>query len=483
MSVAPLLRAGCFAATTLALAAAEPGLSELTRLDGLPRLRESVEVGAITSYDRTGGNDDGFSGTYSFVRKEGDALVLADLKGPGVITRIATPTPTDAPLEFYFDGETTPRLSLPFRKLFDGSTAPFLTPLVDRGHGGNWSYVPIPFAKSCKVVIRAPKVQFYQINYATFAEGTAIRTFDPAAVAASSELAQARDLIGRTGQDLSAWVVPAGTPLHTERKTVTVAPGQTVTLFESQQGGRIAGLRLGPTAALSGPDRGLVLQMTWDGATSPAVLCPAGDYFGFSWGRSSMRSLLVGTDRETCYSYFPMPYDGSARIELRSERPGGAPVEVTAEIVYADLPRRPDEGRFNATWRRENPTTSGQPFTFVDVKGRGHLVGVTFQSEGEKNGLTGFFEGDDHAFIDGKLAVNGTGSEDFFNGGWYDVPGQWETRTSHPLNGCLDYLRAIGRSGGYRLFLGDAYAFRQSLVVDIEHAPEKNTLVTDYAGV
>ena len=48
------------------------GLSELSRLDLLPRFKASVKVASISSYDRTGGNDDGFSGRYSFVRKEGD---------------------------------------------------------------------------------------------------------------------------------------------------------------------------------------------------------------------------------------------------------------------------------------------------------------------------------------------------------------------------------------------------------------------------
>src|SRR5262245_8219095 len=82
-----------------------PGdIAELWRLDRWATYRSSVKVGMISSYDRTGGNDDGFSGRYSFVRKEGDGLVIADLKGPGVIHRIWTPTPTDDPMEFYFDG-------------------------------------------------------------------------------------------------------------------------------------------------------------------------------------------------------------------------------------------------------------------------------------------------------------------------------------------------------------------------------------------
>lgn len=88
--------------------AGEPmGLEALYRLDRLPAFRESVKVGSISSYDRSGGNDDGFSGKYSYLRKEGDALVLADLKGPGVIYRLWTPTPTDDLLEFLFDGEAT----------------------------------------------------------------------------------------------------------------------------------------------------------------------------------------------------------------------------------------------------------------------------------------------------------------------------------------------------------------------------------------
>ncbi|MFN8581494.1 MAG: hypothetical protein U0163_11025 [Gemmatimonadaceae bacterium] len=52
------------------------------------------------------GNDDGFTGQYSFIRKDPRGLVLADLKGPGVLYRFHTPTPTADTLEFYFDGES-----------------------------------------------------------------------------------------------------------------------------------------------------------------------------------------------------------------------------------------------------------------------------------------------------------------------------------------------------------------------------------------
>ncbi|MHC4560914.1 MAG: hypothetical protein ACYS80_26840, partial [Planctomycetota bacterium] len=92
-----------------------PGIQELYRLDRLPLLKESIKVASVSSYDRTGGNNDGFGGQYSYVRKEKDGLVLADLKGPGIIYRIWTPTPTDDMLEFYFDGENEPSIRLKFR--------------------------------------------------------------------------------------------------------------------------------------------------------------------------------------------------------------------------------------------------------------------------------------------------------------------------------------------------------------------------------
>src|SRR5437868_3606218 len=112
------------------------GLAEWSRLDLLPRFKQSVFTGSVSSYDRTGGNDDGFSGKYSFISKEPGGLVIANLKGPGVVNRIWTPTPTSDTIKFYFDGETSPRIAVPFIALFTGKTFPFLSPLSGNQLGG-----------------------------------------------------------------------------------------------------------------------------------------------------------------------------------------------------------------------------------------------------------------------------------------------------------------------------------------------------------
>jgi len=461
------------------------GIEELTRLDLLPRLKRSVKVGLVSSYDRSGGNDDGFSGKYSFIRKEAGGLVIADLEGPGVIYRIHTPTPTDDVVEFYFDGEAAPRIRMKIKELYDGTHAPFLAPLVVSGVGGHTAYVPLTYRRSCKILVKADTFQFYDINYATYPPDFDLATYEgPPSEGFLRHVESAAKLFARTGSDIADALLPPGAVLSRRSVKATLAPGGSVTLFKTSGPGRILGLKLGPASAFAGADRDILVRMYWDGATEPAVDCPVGDFFGYSFGDPAIRSLLLGTaDDGTNYIYFPMPFERSARIELVSERAGGPSVEVEAEVVTAPIGKAPDEGRFYARWRRENPCVEGQPYTYLRTTGRGHVVGVILQAQGLETGSTGFFEGDDRAVIDGELAVPGTGSEDSFNGGWYDVPGRWEKRTSLPLSGCLDYKKPQARTGGYRFFLTDSYAYAKSIDYTIEHGPEGNAVLTDYASV
>ncbi len=461
-----------------------PGIAELYRLDRLPAFKESVKVASVSSYDRTGGNNDGFGGQYSFVRKEEGGLVLADLKGPGVIYRIWTPTPTDDVMEFYFDGEEMPRIRVKFRDLFLGKHPTFERPLVGYGAGGFYSYVPLPYEKSCKVFVRAERIQFYQINYATYPSGSGITTFTPEPTAEQRRaIKKAKKLFGSVGQDISDYAVPAGGKVERITSRVTLKAGEAATVFDVDRPGRIVGIRMSPAEALAGKKRNVILRAYWDGDSKPAIACPAGDFFGYAWGEPAMKSLLAGTADGAAYCYFPMPFDRSARIELCAEPGLDRTVSLQAEVLFVPVGRKSDEGKFYALWRRENPTTKGKPFTFIETGGRGHIVGAVQQSQGLESGNTYFFEGDDQTTIDGELVIHGTGSEDFYNGGWYDVPGRWETRRSFVLSGCLAYKKHLGRTGGYRIMLGDAYAYRKSILQTIEHAPTNNSLLNDYCGV
>lgn len=118
-------------------------LSLLKSIDKLPQYRTGSYVESFSSYDRTHGNDDGFAGTYSFLRKEGDKLVIAEMKGPGVIDRIWTPTPNETMLYFYFDGNKKPGLQIKFSDLFSGKVYPFVKPVCGNEVGGYYCYIPI----------------------------------------------------------------------------------------------------------------------------------------------------------------------------------------------------------------------------------------------------------------------------------------------------------------------------------------------------
>jgi len=416
--------------------------------DDLARIRTWRKVGAFTSYDRTGGNDDGFSGKYSFLRKEGDALVIAELnEGPGMLTRIWTPTPTQDPVEFYIDGETNPRHKVKFIDLFNGKQAPFLKPDVGAGAGGYFCYVPIRFEKSIKVLYRGPKLQFYQINYALGMDTPRTRQQGAQRASDSHRLQQ----------------------------------GKPAVIFKASSGGRVLGVKLSPAAAFAGPERDIVLRAYWDGDAKPAIQAPVSDLLGYSFGEPAAEALLFGTKDGSGYLRLPMPYSKSARIELVSDR--AMPVDIAVEIEHAKEAKQPDEGRLYALWNREAKTVDGQPFVFVEVQGHGQVVGVSLQSQGFQPGNTGFFEGDDQATIDGELVIHGTGSEDFFNGGWYDIPGRWYSRVLFPLSGCLDYKKHLARTGAYRVFLNDVMPYRKSMKLTIEHGPVKNNVPTDYTGV
>ena len=68
--------------------------------------------------------------------------------------------------------------------------------------------------------------------------------------------------------------------------------------------------------------------------------CPVADLFGYAFGTSSMQSLLLGTQGEKNYCYFPMPFDESAKIELisRDENISADVVNINVKVWYSQRP-------------------------------------------------------------------------------------------------------------------------------------------------
>ena len=124
-----------------------------------------------------------------------------------------------------------------------------------------------------------------------------------------------------------------------------------------------------------------------------------------------------------------------------------------------------------------------KPYHILNKKGKGHYVGTFLQAQGLNPGMTIFFEGDDECYVDGELRLHGTGSEDYFNGGWYALPDRWDQAYSLPLHGCMVYSIPLARTGGYRFFVTDKISFEENISLTIEHGPENNKIPVDYTSV
>lgn len=450
----------------------------------LPLYREGV-MEQESSYDRTGNNDDGFSGKYSFIRKEDNKLVLADYKGPGVINRIWTPTPTNDTIQFYIDGEKTPRISIPFIDLFSGKTFPFINPICGNEIGGYYCYIPIQFAKSCKIIFCGEKIMFHQIQYRPYPKNATVESFTLDWKQPQKDaLAKACEFWGRQVEPLT---VPDKTTTLTEAKQFFIAPGETLPFFTANEGGRIAGFELELGSSLEGTNKDILLQALWDNDSKPAIYSPAADYFGYAYGKPAMQSILLGYHQGVNYSYIPMPYKNKAEMSLVYKKRQGdnqSKIEVKAKVYYTKEAQDTEkEGRLYTIWRREIKPKDFEPYLLADIKGKGHYMGITHIAQGLQPGMTLFFEGDDSTIVDNKLRMHGTGSEDYYNGGWYALLDRWDRGVSLPIHGALDYSLPMARTGAYRFFMTDKVTFNENLLVTIEHGPEKNLFPVDYTSL
>ena len=460
---------------------------KLSRIDLLPQFQEGVITKQISSYDTTGGNDDGFSGRFSVLRIENGNSVVAELKGSGVIQRIWTPTPSNDTIQFFFGGEKTPRIELKFIDLFSGEKYPFLRPVVGNEVGGYYCYLPIPYQNSCKIVYKGKRMQFFQIQFRELKGGQTVSTFPQNLSKDEDEaLTSVINVWKKSGEEINVFSPSQLDNIKATTKSVVVKPGEIKSIFNTTTGGRVVGIEISPQLLLNSEFKDLIFRACWDDESVPAINCPLTDFFGYAFGKPSMQSMLVGVKNGTHYCYLPMPFDEKAIIELefiKNTLNESTEIPVNVTVYYIETKRATNEGKFYAEWRREINPEMGKPYVILNKTGHGHYVGTALQSQGLNSGMTLFFEGDDVCKIDGEMRFHGTGSEDAFNGGWYAIPDCWDQAFSLLVHGCLAYSIPLARTGAYRFFFSDKISFERNINMTIEHGPEGNKIPVDYTSV
>jgi hypothetical protein len=287
-----------------------------------------------------------------------------------------------------------------------------------------------------------------------------------------------------------------------------IGPGATLTIADIDGPGAITHLWF---TFIQGRDgmRDLVLRAYFDGAETPCVEAPIGDFFGLGNNQIypyASEPLAVAT-YSGLNSYWKMPFSRHARLTVTNQGsvPCGAFYYYVDHQAY-DKPQ-PDTVCFHAVYHQAMPCRKGEPYVLLEAQGAGHYVGCNLSIEQLQDSWWG--EGDDRFFIDGETtpSIVGTGSEDYFGGSWcystefafpyigmplrgrFSPDGTFvHSRPGMPEKEAAEWKWPVAWRIGdlwnvYRYHIQDPVPFRKSLRVEIEHGHINNERQDAYSSV
>ncbi len=418
------------------------GLPFAENFKNLPYFKTGTQTYQYSSTDPA---EDQFKDYFNWLYTDADSnAVLADIKGPGAIYRIwSTGNVGDTNrLKIYIDGEKNPRIDETFNS-FHNHRPLRDKPQVGSGAGDNylawWSYMPITFKESIKIVRQGNFRPFYNITYHTYTDKTNVSSWT-----------------GKENYTIleEMWNHPEHDPKPqqaniTSRVKLKILPGQSSQIFKYNGSGYIAALKISNYL----PDKNLRIKIYWDDETIPSVDAPLKWFFGSVDNGGDLRALGVGTVNNNGYCYFPMPFWKKAHIQLVNMSAEATP-EMSIEVIYnkKSYPEN-DCGYFHA---KANETDKpGKKYTCLKTTGHGHVIGMAKRMPAGGHAC----EGDEIFYIDNRKFpdIYGTGEEDYSNCAWWK-----NTYNSYPTHG------AIGNDCYYRMHYPDAIVYEQALDMEFE---------------
>ena len=249
----------------------------------------------------------------------------------------------------------------------------------------------------------------------------------------------------------------------------SIKAGETKTLLDIKGCGIVT--RIWITIRNRSPQmlRSLRIEMYWDGAKTPAVSAPFGDFFGVGLGKRVPfeNELFSDPEGRSFNCCIPMPFRKAARIIITNDS------DTNIKSIYYDVnylltaAHDSDVLYFHTHWRRENPTRLFHDFEILPrVKGKGRYlgtnIGVIADSIYEN---TWWGEGEVKVYLDGDdkyPTLVGTGTEDYIGTGW----GQGVY--AHRYQGCLIADKANHQWAFYRYHIPDPVFFDKDCRVTIQ---------------
>jgi hypothetical protein len=420
-----------------------------------------------------------------FIREEikngSTEWVVMEHEGPGAITKMWAPyfhwgglDDLEGPIiNIYIDGAEKPAISENYFKLITGRGSvppPFAVKTARAGD----CYLPIPFAKSCKVTFN--KKSFYHlINYRGYPKGTAVRAFS------YQQLWDALPLMDK----IAAQLEMAYPPVYKSKikNSGNLLPGKNLSIAVPTPGAvNSIEIRLDPGQLQQHPEllRSVILTASFD--NKQTVWTPLGDFFGSANALHPFKTAtrIVRANGQFICTWL-MPFRSNAEIRLQNL--GSVPLKVALLSVTTKAHHWNERSMyFHANWRSDEilPGNIFKDWNFIDIKGKGVFVGDTWTVLSADNGWWG--EGDEKIYVDDawdkKFPTHfGTGSEDYYGWAGGEAPTK-DDRFSTPFLANIEVGSAInGRAGvrGFNILTRirslDAIPFHKRLVFDMEASP------------
>ncbi len=249
----------------------------------------------------------------------------------------------------------------------------------------------------------------------------------------------------------------------------TIKAGETKTLLDIKDCGIIT--RIWITIRNRSPKmlRSLRIEMYWDGAKTPAVSAPFGDFFGVGLGRrvAFENALFSDPEGRSFNCCIAMPFRKGAKIVVIND----SDTEIKSiyyDVNYLLTPAHDEDVLyFHTYWQRENPTNLFHDFEILPkVKGKGRYLGTNVGIIADEiYKKTWWGEGEVKVYLDGDgeyPTLVGTGTEDYIGTGW------GQGIYSHRYQGCLIADEKNRQWAFYRYHIPDPVFFDKDCRVTIQ---------------
>lgn len=358
--------------------------------------------------------------------------VMMDAEGPGAIVRFwITTFKRNGKIRIYFDNSKTPSIIIPaydLMKIGLNLGRALLQPhssYEPKEKGGSTLYLPIPYAKHCKITFEDNDAdnqpRYYQVNYRTYIAGTKVRTFSLKELNSLFELTSSvNERLLHPGDPVSGKSVEIEKEILPQKQVNAELPGGAAAIRYI-----VVKIKTANRDDYEQALRSTILKIQFDGEET--VWCPLGDFAGSGIGSRPLQSWYRSVSKDSSLiSRWVMPYKTSARISLLNL--GDKPVNASLSAITSPWKWSENSMYFHAGWKSENNVAIRQTeeykpveWDFNIITGRGVFIGDTFSVYNHMHKWYG--EGDQKLWVDNAAFPDeyGTGTEDYYNTSWAPV--------------------------------------------------------------